>query len=64
MHIIGIWESEEKEKGIENTFEEIMTENFPNLKETYQDRGSTEGPKWVETKQIHTKIYNNNNGKS
>ena len=25
---------EEKENGIENTFEEIMSENFPNLKET------------------------------
>ena len=32
--IIGITEGEEKEKGIENIFEEIMTENFPNLKET------------------------------
>ena len=31
--IIGISE-EEKEKGIENIFEEIMAENFPNLKET------------------------------
>ena len=27
-------EGEEKEKGIENIFEEIMAENFPNLKET------------------------------
>ena len=27
-------ESKEKEKGIENIFEEIMSENFPNLKET------------------------------
>ena len=27
-------EGEEKEKGIENIFEEIMGENFPNLKET------------------------------
>ena len=32
--IIGIPEGEEKEKGIENIFEEIMAENFPNLKET------------------------------
>uniref|UniRef100_A0A4X1U7P7 L1 transposable element RRM domain-containing protein n=1 Tax=Sus scrofa TaxID=9823 RepID=A0A4X1U7P7_PIG len=31
--IIGTPE-EEKEKGIENIFEEIMSENFPNLKET------------------------------
>ena len=32
--IIGIPEGEEKEKGIENIFEEIMAENFPNLKKT------------------------------
>ena len=30
--IIGIPEGKEKEKGIENTFEDIMAENFPNLK--------------------------------
>ena len=34
LHIIGIPEGEEKEKWIENIFEEIMAENFPNLKET------------------------------
>ena len=32
--IIGIPEGEEKEKGIENIFQEMMAENFPNLKET------------------------------
>ncbi len=31
--IKGIPEGEEKEKGIENIFEEIMTGNFPNLKD-------------------------------
>ena len=34
LHITGIPEGEEKEKGIENIFEEIMAENFPNLKNT------------------------------
>ena len=34
LHTIGIPEGEEKEKGIESIFEEIMSENFPNLKET------------------------------
>ena len=33
LHIIGIPEREEKERGIENVFEEIMAENFANLKE-------------------------------
>ena len=32
--IIGIPEGVEKDKGMENIFEEIMAENFPNLKET------------------------------
>ena len=32
--IIWIPEGEEKEKGIKNIFEEIMSENVPNLKET------------------------------
>jgi len=34
LQIIEIPEGEEKEKGIENIFEEIMSENFPNLKKT------------------------------
>ena len=35
MHIIGIPEGQEREKGIENIFEGTMAENFPNLeKET------------------------------
>ena len=29
--IIGIPEGEEEEQGIENLFEEVMMENFPNL---------------------------------
>ena len=31
IHIIGIPEGEEEEQGIENLFEKIMMENFPNL---------------------------------
>ena len=35
IHIIGVSEREEKEKGAENLFEEIIDENFPKLgKET------------------------------
>ena len=55
--IKGIQEGEEKERGIENIFEEIVSEDFSNLEETYQDTGSTEGPKQVEPKQAHTKTY-------
>ena len=47
---------EEKEKGSENIFEEIMAENFPHLKkETYSDTGSTKDPKQVEPKETYTK---------
>ena len=31
IHIIGIPEGEEEEEGIENLFEKVMMENFPNL---------------------------------
>ena len=31
IHIIGIPEGKKSKQGIENLFEEIMTENFPNL---------------------------------
>ena len=31
IHIIGLPEGKEREQGTENLFEEIMTENFPNL---------------------------------
>ena len=31
IHIIGIPEGEEEEKGIENLFEKVVMENFPNL---------------------------------
>ena len=33
LHIIGIPERKDKDKGIENIFEVIMAENLPNLKD-------------------------------
>ena len=32
IHIIGIPEGEEEEQGIENLFEKVMMENYPNLR--------------------------------
>ena len=32
MHVIGIPEGYEEEQGIENLFEKVMMENFPNLR--------------------------------
>ena len=38
MWIIGVTEDEEQEKGSEGLFEQIITENFPNLgKETHSN---------------------------
>ena len=34
LHIREIPEGEEKDKGMENIFEEVFTGNFPNLKDT------------------------------
>ena len=31
IHVIGVPEGEERDKGAENIFEDIITENFPNL---------------------------------
>ena len=31
IHIIGIPEAEDEEQGIENLFEKVMMENFPNF---------------------------------
>ena len=31
IHIIGVSEGEEEEQGIENLFEKVLMENFPNL---------------------------------
>ena len=41
--IVGIPE-EEKEKGIENIFEGIMAENFPNIKELISRYRKQRGP--------------------
>ena len=32
IHIIGLPEGEEEEQGIENLFEKVMMENYPNLR--------------------------------
>ena len=61
LRTVGIWERKEKEKGIGNIFEEIMSENFPNLKETDIRYRKHRG---LQTSWIHSKIYYNKNGKS
>ena len=55
-------EGEEEEQEIENLFEQIMKENFPNLvKENRLPKSpaSPESPKEVGPKEEHTKAHHN-----
>ena len=54
--IEGIPKREEREQGIKNLLEEIMTKNFPNLvKEKDTSPGSSESPQKVGPKEAYTK---------
>ena len=62
--IIGIPEGEEEEQEIENLFENIMNENFPNLAKEIHFREvlevqEAESPKEVGPKEEHTKALHN-----
>ena len=60
IHIIGVWEEEEKQQETENQFEEIMMENFSNLvKETDIQVQEIQSPKQDEPKEAHTKTPHN-----
>ena len=58
--IIGIPEGEEEEQGIENLFEKVTMENFPNLmKKSHTNPGNTESPNQEEPKKAHFKTHHN-----
>ena len=60
IRIMGIPEGEENEQGMENLFEEIMTENFPNLvKERHTGPGSAENPKQDGPKEAYIETHHN-----
>ena len=60
IHIIGIPEGEEEEQGIENLFEKVMMENFPNLRrEKVSQIQETQSPKQEEPKETHCKTHHN-----
>ena len=40
IRIIGMLEGEKEEQGIENLFEKVMMENFPNLREKKSPKSS------------------------
>ena len=50
----------EEEQGIENLFEKVMMENFPNLRrENVTQIQETEKPKQEEPKEAHCKTHHN-----
>ena len=58
IQIIGVPEWEEEQQEIENLFEKIMKENFPNLeKET--DFQEAQSPKEIWPKEEYTKAHHN-----
>ena len=58
--IIGVPKGEEYELGIENLFEVIMSENFPNLAKKIDIQAQeAHSPKEEELKEIHTKTHHN-----
>ena len=61
IRIIGVPEGEEEEQEIENLFEKIMKENFPNLakKIDFQQVQETQSPKEVGPKEAHSKAHHN-----
>ena len=60
IHIIGIPEGEKEEQGIENLFEKVMMENFPNMRrEKVTQIQETQSPKKEEHKEAHWKTHHN-----
>ena len=61
IQIIGVPEGEEEEQEIENLFEHIMKENFPNLAKEidFQEVQEAQCPKKVGPKETHTKAHHN-----
>ena len=62
---IGLQEVEMREQGIKNLFEEIMTENLPNLvkeKDTLVQK--VQSPKKDGPEEVHTKKHRNFNCKA
>ena len=58
--ITGVPEGEEEEQEVENLFEKIIKENFPNLvKEIDIQVQEAQSPKQVGPKKDHTKIHHN-----
>ena len=57
VQIIGVPEEEEKKKGTVEIFEEIIVENFPNMRKEIIKSRSTESPKQDKSKEKHAKTH-------
>ena len=60
IRIIGIPEGEEQEQEIENLFEKVIMENFPNLmREKVTQIQEAQSPKQEEPKESHFNTHHN-----
>ena len=65
IHIIGVPEGEEREKGPEKIFEEIIVENFPNMgKETATQVQEAQRTREDKPKEKHPETHSNQIGKN
>ena len=64
IHIIGVPEGEEREKGSEKIFKEIIAENFHNMgKEIVNQVQKAQSPRQDKPKEEHTGTYSNQTDK-
>ena len=64
IRIIGVPEEEEKKKGYEKIFEEIIVENFPNMeKEIVNQIQEAQSPIQNKPKEKHAKTHTNQTNK-
>ena len=61
IQIIGVPEGEEEEQNMEDSFEQIMKENFPNLAKEidFQEVQEAQSPKEAGPKEEHTQAHHN-----
>ena len=64
IHIIGIPEREERKKGPEKIFKEIIAENFPNMWKEIVNQVQEAEFRQDKPKQEHIKAYSKQNDKS
>ena len=65
IRIIGVPEEEEKKKGCEKIFEEIIDENFPNMvKDIVNQVQKVQSPIQDKPKEKHTETHNNQTNKN